>query len=100
VTSLEALRRQVEAMRRQIGRPSDPQHWSLVLLDGEDVPPHILQQVREQDTLYIRHIHAQYMPPEPGDQEASIGYVITAQGKTTCLYHSGKTHQVEQRRRR
>lgn len=97
MSSVASLRSQVAAIRAKIGRPADPKQFTFTLEEGEELPAHIQELIGENDSVYIRRYARGLLgPPETGKWEPAIGWMTTAQGRTTGLYRSGKTYEVRQ----
>jgi hypothetical protein len=54
MATIDGLRSRVKLMRNQITQEAESRTWCFTREQGEDYPPGVREQIRPQDTVYIR----------------------------------------------
>lgn len=96
MTTVESLRRQVDAIRTRVGRPGDPKHWILVMAEGTEIPAAVKSHMGEHDTVFIESMRTEYFYGMFGDDASGSCTVMTSRGNYIVSMDTGEWTPVRQ----
>lgn len=96
MSSVESLRRQVDAIRARVGRPGDPKHWVFCMAAGADIPACVASQMGPHDTAVICEVNPNYFNGMFGEDEPGSCTVITTRGNFLVDMQDGRWTVVNQ----